>query len=206
VEVRTANGAREAQGHVDGRTARSDRTRDAIVAAMLDLYEEGDVKPNAERIAARAGVSARTIFQHFHDREELFAAVADRQWERVSALADVVSPDLPLPERIDAFLRVRVRQLQAITPVRRAAILVEPFSGTVAARLRASREHGRRQVEDVFAHELNSCAGPEDRTQLLAALSAATAWSTWEGLREHQGLSKVEAREVMRRTIAALLA
>ncbi|MFL5827091.1 MAG: TetR/AcrR family transcriptional regulator [Thermoleophilaceae bacterium] len=203
MEVGTANGGRQAQGHVDGRTARSDRTRDAIVAAMLDLYEEGDVRPNAERIAARAGVSERTIFQHFHDREELFAAVSDRQWERVSALADVVSPNLPLPERIDAFLRMRIRQLEVITPVRRAALLVEPFSGTVAARLRASREQGRRQVEDVFAHELGSRA---DRAQLLAALATATAWSSWENLREHQGLSKVEAREVMRRTIAALLA
>jgi len=172
---------------------------------MLDLYEEGDVKPNAQRIAARAGVSERTIFQHFHDREALFAAVADRQWERVSALADVISPDLPLPERIDAFLRARVRQLEVMTPVRRAAILTEPFSGTVAAQLRASRDHGRRQVEDVFANELSGCAGPEDRAQLLAGLASATSWNTWESLRDHQGLSKIEAREVMRRMIAALL-
>jgi TetR/AcrR family transcriptional regulator, regulator of autoinduction and epiphytic fitness len=192
--------------NVDGRTARADRTRDAIVAAMLDLYEEGDVKPSAERIAARAGVSERTIFQHFHDREALFAAVSDRQWERVSALDDVISPDLPLPERIDAFLRTRVRQLEVITPVRRAAILVEPFSATVAARVHEVRETGRRQVEDVFATELAARPDRADRAQLLAALAVATAWSTWESLREHQGLSKLEAREVMRRTIAALLA
>src|SRR4051794_23069252 len=131
MEARTARPVRAAT-QVDGRSARADRTRDAIVGAMLELYEDGDVKPSAERIASRAGVSERTVFQHFHDRESLFAAVAERQFERIDRLGDPVAPNLPLPERIDHFLRVRVRQLEAITPVRRAALLVEPFSGSVA--------------------------------------------------------------------------
>ena len=63
---------------IDGRTARSQRTRSAIVAACIELVEEGDLRPTAPRVAERAGVSVRSVFQHFDDLEGLFAAVGDR--------------------------------------------------------------------------------------------------------------------------------
>ena len=44
---------------VDGRTARSERTRTAIVDAHLQLIREGDLRPTAEKIAKQAGVSLR---------------------------------------------------------------------------------------------------------------------------------------------------
>ena len=61
----------------DGRTARAERTREKVVDAVLELLDGGDVRPTAERIAKRAGVSERTVFQHFADREALFGAVGD---------------------------------------------------------------------------------------------------------------------------------
>ena len=42
---------------LDGRLARSARTRHAVVDALLDLLGEGDLRPTAARIAERAGVS-----------------------------------------------------------------------------------------------------------------------------------------------------
>src|SRR5437870_4843088 len=70
----------------DGRTARGQRTRAAVVDALLALLEEGDLRPPAPRIADRAGVSLRSVFQHFADRETLFAAVAAAQLERMRAV------------------------------------------------------------------------------------------------------------------------
>ncbi len=67
----------------DGRSVRAERTRTAIVDALLSLLDEGDVKPTAERVASRAKVSERSVFQHFSDREALFEAAAQRQYERV---------------------------------------------------------------------------------------------------------------------------
>ena len=67
----------------DGRSVRAERTRTAIVDALLSLLDEGDVKPTAERVASRAKVSERSVFQHFSDREALFEAAAQRQFERV---------------------------------------------------------------------------------------------------------------------------
>ena len=113
---------------LDGRLARGARARAAIVEALLALIERGDLRPSAARIAARAGVSLRSVFQHFNDVESLFAAAAERQAERLASLAGAVDDQGPLARRLDAFVRQRARLLEAVSPVRRAAVLMEPFS------------------------------------------------------------------------------
>ena len=50
-----------------GRGDRVARTREAIVASTLTLAMEGEVAPIVRDIAKLAGVSARTVFQHFAD-------------------------------------------------------------------------------------------------------------------------------------------
>src|SRR5215468_1968420 len=124
---------------MDGRLARGARARAAIVDALLALIEEGDLRPSAARIAERAGVSLRSVFQHFKDVESLFAAAADRQSERLAPLVARIPGDGPLARRLDAFVATRARLLDAIAPVRRAALLMEPFSREVRTRLGAFR-------------------------------------------------------------------
>jgi hypothetical protein len=63
---------------IDGRTARSERTRNAIVDAHLQLIREGDLRPTADRIAKQAGVSLRALWSHFADMEALFAESGQR--------------------------------------------------------------------------------------------------------------------------------
>lgn len=188
---------------VDGRSARSERTRGALTEAMLSLLDEGDLKPTAERIAARAGVSERTLFQHFPDREALFQGAALAQAGRIaSMLEELPGPDAPVEQRVDALAAQRARVLERVSPVRRAALQLEPSSDTVAGWLRAVREGAAAEVARVFEPEL---AGRPDRDELLGALVAAAAWPSWESLRAHQGLSPERAEAAMRRTLAALL-
>jgi AcrR family transcriptional regulator len=174
-----------------------------LTDALLALLDEGDLKPTAERIAARAGVSERTLFQHFPDREALFEGAAQAQAERIAPLVEPLPPpEAPLVERVDALAAQRALVLERISPVRRAALLLEPSSGTVAGWLRAVRDGAAAQVEQVFAPELD---GRDDRDELLAALVAAAAWPNWDSLRSHQRLSPERAEAAMRRTLAALL-
>ena len=49
----------------DGRRMRSERSRDAIIEAALQLVQEGILVPTAQQIADRAGVAMRTFFRHF---------------------------------------------------------------------------------------------------------------------------------------------
>jgi TetR/AcrR family transcriptional regulator, regulator of autoinduction and epiphytic fitness len=194
-----------AKGQRDGRTVRAERTRQALVDALLALLYEGQVQPTAERISARAGVSERSLFQHFADREALYQAVAVQQYERIVPTLDPIDVSLPLEERIDAFVAQRGRLLETVTPVRRAALLLEPESEVVSSWLQSTRRQKAREVERVFRPELEAI-DQRERGVLVAALVAASAWTAWEGLRAHQGLSEDRARRAMRATLAALLA
>jgi TetR/AcrR family transcriptional regulator, regulator of autoinduction and epiphytic fitness len=172
---------------------------------MLALLGEGQLHPTAERIAERAGVSERSLFQHFADREVLYQAVAVQQFERILPSLKPIDASLPLPDRIDAFADQRARLLEAITPVRRGALLLEPDSEVVSRWLEKTRRSKAVEVERIFGTELDRVPGDE-RPALLAALVATSAWTFWEALRAHQGLSVDRARAVLRATLAALLA
>lgn len=189
---------------LDGRTARAQRTREAVVSALIGLLEDGDVQPTTAAIAARAAVAERTIFQHFPDRDALFLAVGARQTERITALWKEVPRTGPLAERLDAFVAQRAGVLELATPVRRGALLMEPFSEAVSEGVAGFRKLKRTDAERVFAAELNALPKGERET-VVAALGAAASWSAWEELRRHQGLSVERARAAMRRGLAALL-
>jgi TetR/AcrR family transcriptional regulator of autoinduction and epiphytic fitness len=190
---------------VDGRSLRAERTRTALATAYLDLLTEGDLRPTAERIAERAKVSPRSVFKHFPDRESLFAAASEIQEGRIRELiGDPPDQSAPFDERLDAFVDQRARFHEFVSPVRRSALLTEPFSPVIAEKLQMARTAGAAQVEEVFATELGALRG-RAREDLSAALCALSAWPTWESLRRHQGLPAERARSILRDMLAAQL-
>jgi TetR/AcrR family transcriptional regulator of autoinduction and epiphytic fitness len=194
----------ETTGSKDGRTVRAERTRQALVDALFGLLGEGELRPTAERIAERAGVSERSVFQHFRDRDALVEAVARQQYERVIKEVEPVDASLPLAERLDAFVTQRARLLEQVSPVVRAGRLFEHRSDVAAGWLTSARSAAANEVERVFWRELQRAEAGE-RAVLLAALVSAGSWTAWEGYRVHQRLGTERARAAMRRTLAALL-
>ncbi|WP_322034052.1 TetR/AcrR family transcriptional regulator [Paraburkholderia sp. J76] len=66
----------------------TDRKRAAIVAAAIDEFLAfGFDATSMDRIAARAGVSKRTVYNHFPGKEALFASILCQLWD-ASATAD----------------------------------------------------------------------------------------------------------------------
>jgi AcrR family transcriptional regulator len=189
---------------IDGRTARALRTREAIVDACCALVDEGDLRPTAPRIADRARVSVRSVFQHFDDLEGLYAAVADAMMERLSHLIMTVDPGLPVAKRIRDVVHQRSVLLEAITPIRRAAAVHAPFSSEVQSRLQAGHDFLRSEIERLFAIELASVA-PDERIVLLDALDTVLSWPSWDNLRVLNGRTEAEACVVLERMVAALL-
>jgi TetR/AcrR family transcriptional regulator, regulator of autoinduction and epiphytic fitness len=185
---------------VDGRTARSERTRDAIVDAHVSLITDGDLRPTADRIAKLAGVSLRALWSHFADMEALFAASGQRILERRDASFEPIPADLPLPERISAYCRQRARLSEAIAPAARAAALKEPFSPALQRYRKLHVQRVREELATLFAAEIR------DDAALLSALTAVSMWNTWDTMRTPMELPPDAAREVLIRTISALLA
>ncbi|MEX3918520.1 TetR/AcrR family transcriptional regulator [Paraburkholderia sp. BR10872] len=66
----------------------TDRKRAAIVAAAIDEFlASGFDATSMDRIAARANVSKRTVYNHFPSKEALFASILCQLWD-ASATAD----------------------------------------------------------------------------------------------------------------------
>jgi AcrR family transcriptional regulator len=188
-----------AEQRVDGRTARSERTRAAIVDAHLQLIREGDLRPTADRIAKLAGVSLRALWSHFADMEALFAASGSRVLEIRDAAYRPIRTDLPLADRIDAYCRQRAKLLEQIGPTAKAAALKEPFSETLRRYRRVHLNRVRDELSTLFAAEV------EGDEQLLNALTAISMWPTWSTWRTTMGMSAATARATLLRTITALL-
>lgn len=192
---------------VDGRQSRTQRSRRAICEACLDLVQEGVLQPSADEIAARAGLSRRSIFNHFADLAELYDAVVEVGMQRCAPLLKKISDRKPLAERLASYTEVRSAFLEATAPFTRALTaqaLVGP-AGEQARRVsREALAPQQREVERLFGAELAEQTAAE-RRETLEALYAATSPLTWESLRRGRGLSMNRARDVMHRTMVALL-
>jgi len=188
----------------DGRLARSARTRRAIVDALRSLHQEGDLRPTAPRVAERAGVSLRTVWQHFNDLESLLVQAGQRDYEIALSYVTPIEASAPLPVRIRQLVRQRSRMYEALAPVWRAARLQEPFSPAIRRNRDRLLEAAREQLERIVGNEL--AALPESaRRPVFVALQAATTWSTWESLRGELGCSVDDAEAVVLVLVTNLL-
>jgi TetR/AcrR family transcriptional regulator, regulator of autoinduction and epiphytic fitness len=186
---------------LDGRLARSARTRLAIVDALRSLHHDGDLLPTAPRVAERAGVSVRTVWQHFDDVEMLFVEAGRRDLEIAMTLVTPIDPQLSLADRIAALIDQRSRMYEEMAPVWRAARLKAPFSPQIRINRDRMVRLGRQQLEHVFAAELAAAASS---AALLAALEVVTGWGTWETLRTELDLDVPAARASVALTVTSL--
>lgn len=188
---------------VDGRRARRHRSRDQAIDALLDLLGEGVVRPTAQQVAERSGVSLRSIFRIFDDVQSLHEAATARHLERVGHLFRPIAPtEGDLPSRLDQAVRTLGALYEGVGPIRRAGQRLAPESEVFRDRIRQARAWVRAELERVFAPEL---AAADDPT-VPAALEAICSFEAWDQLREGQGLSVAEAEAVVTRTAARLLA
>lgn len=199
--------ARHARTRLDGRVHRTLRSRRAICEACLDLIQEGVLQPGADQVAERAGLSRRSIFNHFADLAELYDAVVEAGLQRCAPLLKEVPPDAPLERRIELASEIRSNFLEAAAPFTRA-LGAQSLAGPASEpALRVLKDGATRQRDDlgrIFADVLEGRSASE-RLEIVEAMVAATSPATWEFLRRSRGLSHARARGVVRRTLAALL-
>jgi len=189
----------------DGRAARSHRTRRAIVDAMRSLHAEGDLRPTAPRVAERAGVSLRTVWQQFADMETLLIEAGRRDLEVLLSLVQKIDPDQPLAVRIGLFTSQRTRVLEEMTPTWRAARIHKPSSEQLRRDTAQMIARAKSELETVFARELSQLQG-DKRQHLLDALHTISIWAFWESMRTDLALGQRQARELFSATFTALLA
>lgn len=91
----------------DGRRMRTERGRTAVVEALIELVNEGQY-PTVAQIAERAGVSERTVFRYFPDREAMYTAAAVEIFPRVAHCVSLFPPEGSTEFRLRELLKLRV--------------------------------------------------------------------------------------------------
>lgn len=190
---------------VDGRRLRSERTRAAIVEAMLGLVRDGNPRPSAHEIAERAGVTQRTLFNHYSDMAALLASVVSTQVDRVRELF----PNPPLSEanleqRATYIASEFARLNEEIEPVRWSAISAHDSIPAIEAGIASVRALVSDYLSSAFNEELSHARNSSERERIVDELSLAVDPITWRLRRRQYGLSLTQATERLKTSLMAL--
>jgi AcrR family transcriptional regulator len=190
----------------DGRTARRQRNRELVLDAALELFGEGMLEPGAAEVAERSGVSLRSVYRYFDDTDALIRAAVARSIEKVRPLFELDRlGEGPRQDRVERIVAGRVRLHGEVAPMVRATMQRAP-TNTI---LRETHERNlaalRRQVEAMFAPELDALA-PDDAHEVAAALDIVLGFQAIEHLRRIRGFSGEATRRTLVRAVTGVLA
>lgn len=190
---------------IDGRRARAERGRRAVIEAMVELVVEGHVPPTAGQIAERAGVSTASIFRYFDSLDDLQSEMARRYFEVHADLFVLEAEgEGPLDDRIDRLVKARVRLYHTIFPLARLGRSRAFDNPELDAQLRQSRRGLADQVRRHFATDLAPLRLAE-RDDLAGLLAAMVSIEAWEHLRELHGRSDAQIARAWRRGLRSLV-
>ena len=187
---------------LDGRNARSERTRTAIIDALHELLLEGVGEPSARAIAERANVSLRSVFQRFEDIESVYAEVAERQGERLRPFLEPFDSTRPLVDRIEQIVTARDEMFSLIAPARRAINMQRAIKTSQNVRNGLLRLHRaqREQIASTFPIEIN---GDERR---LLQVDVWLSFETWDQFTTQHGLTRAATRGHLQSLLQSVLA
>jgi len=192
----------EVQG--DGRRARRERNRAAVIDAVFELLREGRFPPAVEEVAERAEVSVSSVFRYFDGLDDLHAQTIERYFERYAPLFEVPArPDGSRADRIEALVDARLELYETIAPIARMARVRAATEATVAETLADTRRRVAAQVREHLAADLGDRDDARDRAD---AVDALTGFEAWDLLRTTHGRSCAAIRRTWVAAIGRLLA
>jgi AcrR family transcriptional regulator len=189
---------------LDGRRQRSERTRQSIMEAYIELLREKPEIPTAAQIAARAGISTRSIFERFVDLQGLSLATVDHAFAMGEAQAVVRNVDGDRPTRLRSHVETRAQTCERWLPVWRVVVANQGKLDELRNRIRFIRQAIVKRMELMYRPELEMLSA-EERRDLLIALESLIDFESWGRMREGYGLSFEEACSVWMRIIDRML-
>ena len=182
-----------------GRTNQKQRTRSALVAAARELVHQG-ATPTVEDAAEAASVSRTTAYRYFPNQQALLVAAFPETDARSLLPEDAPDdPEARLDAVVDAFTRIIVdTEPQQRTMLR---LSLDPRDQRPLL-LRQGRAIG--WIEEALAPVRAQMSARELR-RLALAIRSATGIEALVWLTDIGGLSRDDARDLMRSSARALL-
>jgi AcrR family transcriptional regulator len=172
-----------------------------ILGAARDLFAEQLYdQVSLDEVAARAGVTVRTVVRRFGSKEQLFTAVADER-----AVANRLARDAtPTGDIREAVIRL-VASYEDWGDVVLHMLVQERRTAAIGVRVGAGRRYHRAWVEKTFSPLMVKLPQAERRLR-LAQLTAVTDVYTWKILRRDLGLDRAHVEASIRELIAGIVA
>jgi AcrR family transcriptional regulator len=188
-----------------GRGDRVARTRESIVASALALATAGQVAPIVRDIAQMAGVSARTVFQHFADTAELYVAVLGRVLAALVGESKELAAVGPVEQRIASMINQCADRYEQLRPMWTFVETLQRRSPEAADMISQIYSANTANLSQAFAPELAALPA-ESRQRTLTALALAIAPESWVVLRQRLNLSVEQAREELSFVVKSVFA
>jgi len=186
----------------DGRVARRQRNRERVVDGYVQLLREGVFSPTADDVAERAQVTARSVYRYLHEDPTLKFDVVQRilvPLRTTLSLDDV--GELPLPDRIEAFISFRLDFYSQAAPIVRPLLTDLAWDPAAATAMDTNRVALQQQLMTVFANELDVL--PAEKRADIFAVHTLLQCESLDHL--HQHLTMDEAKAVLARQLHAAL-
>jgi AcrR family transcriptional regulator len=182
---------------LDGRTARREANRIAVLDTVIEMFTEGETDPTAQEVARRSGVSIRSVYRYVADKDDLSRAAIARHVERIGHLFELDDIGVgSFDDRVTRFVNARLRLYEAIAHTNRVARLRANFNPVIDEQLEVARRTLQEQFAAHFATELARLP-TRDRRLVTAAADALIQIDSIDHFREHLGLSARATREVL---------
>jgi len=183
----------------DGRRRRGNTSRARIVEAMLKLVREGNPSPGAARVAQLAGVSLRTVFRHFEDKDAIFHAIDDLLVAAYQPLLDAPYRSEHWKGRLFELIERRCIINEAAAVFRISAVMERYRSQFIADKYRRLHAGEKRMLNAVLPPELQTT------TQAGRALLIACSFDTWRLLRQDEKLPPAEVEAAIKQLVEDIL-
>lgn len=159
------------------RREQAERTREHILEAMIDQLGQGRQDFSAADVAAAAGVSQRTVYQYFPDREAQINAV-------IAALDERLAHDVAVPRSLDEIPLFAERLIRlGASHVREMRAQI---AGALASEVRARRRRSRDRAVALAVGA--GCDDPKAARLAAAAINVLTSAEISLGMIDRFGI------------------
>lgn len=178
---------------MDGRHRRRAANRDAVISAVIELFDEGASSPTVAEVAERAGISQRSVFRYFDDVDALLRAAIEEKFKEATPMG-MLPAILPptLAERVVLLVETRGALFEVLGATARMVRARQFDVPIIAETLSRGRHLLHRQIEILFADEL---AG--EPAGILLSLDLLLSFESWDLLRSDRGLSGSAAQAAL---------
>jgi TetR/AcrR family transcriptional regulator of autoinduction and epiphytic fitness len=163
----------------------TDRKREAIIqAATAEFRDNGFESASMDKIAARAEVSKRTVYNHFPSKHELFAEILAQLWARSQDQLEMdYCDDRPIEGQLRELLRSKMAMLNDASFMDLARVAIaETIHSPERAREMVAKLGEREESVNIWIRAAQACGKLKAvdpafaASQLQALIKAFAFW------------------------------